>query len=139
MSLLINYFACPQCGEKTRAKYQKPKAETCETWFGCKNEECRHHWLVMTSEGMEPKIIAESPRGELQRRVLAHQAAGKADMGCPRCGRYGMVKSTERRTDNATVRRHKCPTDGYYFSCTDVDGNVEITKLRPSMKVRDAA
>jgi hypothetical protein len=90
-------------------------------------------------EGMEPKIVAESPADEPQRRVLAHQAAGDVDMGCPRCGRYGPVKATERRTDNATVRRHKCPTDGYYFSCTDADGNVEITKLRPNLKVRDAA
>ncbi|RZN09663.1 hypothetical protein CWO91_16680 [Bradyrhizobium genosp. SA-3] len=114
-------------------------AAKSETWYGCRNDNCRHHWKLLVMDGQDPKIVAESPAHEPARRVLEHRAGGTVNMGCPRCGRYGTVKATERRMDNATVRRHKCPTDGYYFSCTDADGRVEITKLRPNMKVRDAA
>lgn len=137
LSLILNYFPCPVCQTKTRLKHHVLFAAKAKLFYGCNG--CRHHWQVLTMEGQAPKIVAESPREGDGFRILALEPDGPQQMGCPRCGRYGPVKATERRTDNATVRRHKCPTDGWYFSCTDADGNVEVTKLRPNLKVRDAA
>src|SRR5262249_53995651 len=137
LNLLLDYFECPKCNTNSRFKHREVRETKAEVWFGCRNDSCRHHWKMLVMEGVDPKIIAESPRAT-EPAVRPYMSDAKAaQMGCPRCGRYGRVKMTETRVDYAKIRRHQCPTDGFYYSCTDVDGNVRVTKLRPSMRAVD--
>ena len=131
MSQLLEYFNCPRCQTKTRVKHRVHFAAKTQLYYGCSNDDCRHHWQVLAMDGHPPRIVAESNPAELAVRVPM-AGTKSSNMGCPSCGRYGRVVGTERRADNATLRRHRCPTDGVYYSCTSIDGDVQVTRRRPS-------
>jgi hypothetical protein len=135
----MDYFTCPACNRKATLKAHVPFAGKIKLYYGCKHDSCRHHFQVLRMDGWADQIVAESPReGDGPRnvgRAGKHAAALMLRMVCPSCARYGKVKTTTNRRDGYW-RRHECPTDGPYYSCTTVDG-VSVHRKLTSLKVAE--
>ena len=118
---LLKHFDCPRCGNNTPLKYKEEHEQAIRHWFGCRNDTCRNHFMVVWVEGFEPKVTAQSPT-TASISGYRNESLRKA-MGCPSCGACGTVTLTLKRKHD-TLRRHRCKDHGEYFSATDTSGEV---------------
>jgi len=125
---LLNRFPCPRCGNDTPLKYKVEHAQARRHWYGCKNDTCRNHFMVVWTDGFEPVVTAQSP---IVRPVnKPDQKPLKDAMGCPSCAACGTVTLTLRRKYD-TLRRHRCNDHGDYWSAVDADGYFRVGRKRP--------
>ena len=135
---MTEYFPCPSCNTKATMKHHIVGADKAQLYFQCRNNDCRNHFQILRMKGQVDRIVAQSPHKVIQPVLKAEDFHSRvADMGCPQCGNYGKVKTTDRRADGHW-RRHQCVTCGPYFTC-ETDDSITVHQKKRSLFAEEAA
>jgi transcription elongation factor Elf1 len=100
MSKTPNYFTCPKCKSNAPLKYRDEHPGATALYYGCKNDECRCHFRVLSVDGLPPHVTHKSPDYDRAAKPIKEKRAlpRRSLMTCPRCEQYGVVDYTEQRT-----------------------------------------
>ena len=136
---MAKYFPCPSCGRPTEHRHQEAFAHHRHRWYVCA---CRYSFRTLTDGyGENEEIVARTPYVDAQpgRPALAAETDQEERkvffMGCPTCGKYGKIKTGERRRDvGEHWRRHQCETCGPYYTCEYEDGSGTVHRKLKSRK-----